>query len=96
MNMNSTVQTLDKVEELYKATMAMYESYFEMLRVVVEKTPDSETEKLARIAALVDKANESLQADQDMFEKAISTDAEAITGLKDNLKIQNIYKKLQK
>ncbi|MBN2306513.1 hypothetical protein JXD20_00850 [Candidatus Peregrinibacteria bacterium] len=96
MNLAPAVQTLAEMERLYKSTMELYESYFEMLKVAAQNTPDSEVNKMALLNQLVEEATEALQTDLNSFEKAIATDAESLAGLKDQLKIQDIYKKLQK
>lgn len=84
------------MDVLYKATMELYDNYFKMLEVALQNIPNSEMEKIARLNELVKEAEEALEADLAVFDKAIAEDSETLMGMKDELKIQNIYKKLQK
>ena len=96
MNLNPAQQILWDMEVLYKTTMELYEEYFKMLEVMIQKTPNSEVDKLNELYALAKEGEESLEADLATFDKAISTDAETLNSMQDELKIQSIYKKLKK
>ncbi len=96
MTLNPTQQILWDMEVLYKTTMELYEEYFKMLEVAIEKTPLSEVERLNELNALAQEAEEALRADMAVFNKAISTDLESIAGMGEKLQIEDIYKKLQK
>lgn len=96
MNLNPIQQTLWDMEVLYKTTMELYENYFRMLEAAIEKTPESETNKLSELHALAEEAQEALQADIAVFDKTLSMDTESIASMQDELKIADIYKKLQK
>ena len=96
MNLNPAQQTLWDMEVLYKTTMELYESYFKLLEAAIQKTPESEEGRLIELNALAKEAAEALQADMAVFDKAVSTDAESLANMQDKLKIESIYKKLQK
>lgn len=96
MNLNPAQQILWDMEVLYKTTMELYENYFTMLEVAIEKTPNSEVDRLNELHALAKEGEEALQADIAVFEKAIAMDTESLAGIQDKLKIESIYKKLQK
>lgn len=89
-------QTMFGMEVLYKATIELYQSYFEALEAAINKTPASDTEKLAELHVLAEEGKQALEDDMALFEKTLSMDAEAINSMQDELKIQSIYKKLQK
>lgn len=95
MNSNLTDETIWGLNVLYKATMELYESYFTALEAALEKTPDSNTERLKELNALVQEANQALQDDLAVFEKAITADSESLMKMQDELKIQSIYNKLK-
>ena len=84
------------MEVLYKTTMEMYESYFTMLEIAMQKTPTTDVEGINELNALIEEGNEALQADMAVFDKAISMDAEGLAGLQDELRIAEIYNKLKK
>ena len=94
--MNPAQQILVDMEELYKATMQLYENYFRMLEAAIEQTPETEEEKLVQLNALAEEANTALEADMATFDKALAMDAESLTSMQEQLKIEDIYKKLQK
>lgn len=95
MNTSSIQQTLANVEALYKATMELYESFFMMLEAAINRISDSEVDKLVQLNALAKEAEEYLQADIAVFDKAISGDHEALNKLNEALKINSIYEKLK-
>ncbi len=95
MDLTAAKQTLADVEELYKATMELYQNYFEMLKVAIQNTPETEVDKLNKLNALAKEGEESLQSDMAVFDKALATDTESLTGIQDELKIQSIYNKLK-
>jgi len=84
------------MEVLYKTTMELYENYFKMLEVAIEKTPESEPTRLQELTDLTKEASEAMQADIALFDKAMNSDMETLASMKDDLKIQDIYKKLEK
>jgi hypothetical protein len=94
MDSNLINQTAYDLNVVYKATMELYENYFQTLDAALKATPDSEIERLQKLNALVQEANDALQHDLAIFDKAISSDAEAIMSMQDELKIQSIYNKL--
>lgn len=96
MNLSPVQQTAQDMETLYKATIDLYENYFKALEALINEVPESESEKLQALSQLVGEAEEALQADLAIFDKAISMDAEDIAGRKDDLQIQSIYDKLKK
>jgi len=96
MNLNPTQQVLWDMEVLYKTTMELYKNFFKMLEAVIEKTPESEIEKLKELNALAEEAKEGLEADLALFDKTLSMDTEALANMQDKLKIEDIYNKLQK
>ena len=96
MNLNPAQQILWDMEVLYKTTMELYESYFTMLEVAMQKTPTTDVDRINELNALIEEANEALQADMAVFEKAVSMDSETLAGMQEELKIADIYKKLQK
>lgn len=95
MNSNLTDETVFGLNVVYKATMELYENYFQTLEAAIKATPDSDVEKLKALNALVQEAEEALEADLAVFEKVVSTDMEGLMKMQDELKIQSIYKKLQ-
>ena len=84
------------IEMLFKATIELYEKYFKALETAIEITPTSEVGKLTELNALVKEGQAALEADLAIFDKVVSTDAEGLTKLEDELKIQSIYDKLKK
>ena len=70
MNLNPAQQILRDMEELYKATMELYENYFKMLEAIIEKTPETEPDRLEELYALAEEAKEALAADMATFDKA--------------------------
>ena len=84
------------METLYEATVELYESYFKALAALIEQTPNTELDKLNQLNLLAEEAEEALQFDLGIFDKAISMDAESAAGMKDELKIQSIYDNLKK
>lgn len=83
------------MEVLYKTTMELYESYFTMLEAALQTTPDTDVDRINELNELAQEANEALESDMAVFDKAISMDAEALASMQDELKIADIYKKLQ-
>ena len=79
---------------IYKATMELYENYFKTLEAALKATPDSEIEKLKKLNDLIQEANEAMEYDLGVFEKALSSDMEDMMKMEDELKIQAIYKNL--
>ncbi len=96
MNLNPVQQTLSDMDQLYQATMELYENYFSMLKAALEQTPESEAEKINALSAMAEEAKTAMEADMAVFDKALATDTESVAGAKDELQIQDIYKKLQK
>ena len=96
MNLNPVQQTLQDVETLFKTTMELYESYFRLLEAAIQKTPESEADRINELYALAKEAEEALQADMAVFDKAVSTDLESLASIQDELKIKSIYDKLKK
>ncbi len=96
MTLNPAQQILWDIEVLYKTTIELYEAYFTMLEVAIAKTPLSEVERLSELNALAKEGEEAFQADMAVFEKAVTTDTESFANMQDKLKIEDIYKKLQK
>lgn len=96
MNLNPVQQTAKDIETLYQATIDLYDNYFRALAALIEKTPESEIDKLVELNELAREAEEAMQADLAVFDKAVSTDAESVAGMKDDLQIQSIYDKLKK
>lgn len=96
MDPNPITETVTAMQVIYKATIELYESYFDMLEVAIQKTPTSEVDKLNELHDLAKEGEEALQDDLAVFDKVISMDAESLEGMQDELKIQSIYKKLQK
>ncbi len=84
------------MEVLYKTTMELYEEYFKMLEVAIEKTPTTDVARLTELNDLVQEGQEALQHDMAIFDKAVATDIESLANMQDKLKIEDIYKKLQK
>lgn len=95
MNLNTAQQTLADIEELYRTTIELYASYFEMLEVAIQNTPETEVDKLNKLHALAKEGEESMQSDIAIFDKALATDTESLAGIQDELKIQSIYNKLK-
>jgi len=96
MNLNPAQQVLWDMEVLYKTTMELYENFFKMLEVAIKNTPESEVEKLKEFNALAEEAKQGLESDLAVFDKTLAMDTESIAGMDDKLKIEDIYKKLQK
>lgn len=96
MDLNPAQQVLYDMEVLFKTTMELYENFFKMLEAAIQNTPETETAKLAELNALAEEAKEGLEADMAYFEKTINMDTEEIVSSQDKLKIEDIYKKLQK
>ncbi len=95
MNLNSVQQTVSDIQALYEATVTLYESYFLALEALVQKTPDTEIEKLKQLNTLAEEANEAMQADLAIFDKAVSMDAENVQKMQEQLQIQALYGKLK-
>ncbi|RLB93001.1 MAG: hypothetical protein DRH76_10690 [Deltaproteobacteria bacterium] len=96
MNLNPAQQILWDMEVLYKTTMELYENYFTMLEVAIEKTPTTDVARLTELNDLVQEGQEALQHDMDVFNKAIDSDFETITNMDETLKIEELHNKLKK
>lgn len=96
MDSNQIQQTAWELAVIYKATVELYQSYFQTLEVAIQKTPDSEVARLTELNELVQEAKEAMEHDLAIFDKAVSMDMEALAGMQDELKIQAIYNKLKK
>ncbi len=83
-------------EELYKIVMNLYWTYLENLEKYIEAIPDSEIEILNDLNQHMQEVQSALEHDIGVFEKAVHEDLESIQVVKDRLKIDSIYKKLQK
>jgi len=95
MNSNLIEETAWGVQVVYKATMELYENYFMALEAALKVAPESDVEKINRLNALIEEANEALQNDLAVFDKIIASDAEGLLNIQDELRIQSIYNKLQ-
>jgi len=96
MDSNQIAEIALGMEVVYKATMELYEGYFTALKAAIDNTPNEEVDKLNELNALALEAEEALEHDLGIFEKALAMDAEELAGVQDELKIQSIYNKLQK
>lgn len=96
MNLNPAQQILWDMEVLYKTTMELYESYFKMLEAAIQKTPEAEVGRLTELYELTQEGKEAMEADMAVFDKAMASDSESLVNMQDELKIESIYKKLQK
>lgn len=96
MNNTQIVQTVQAVETLYEDVMNLYLTYLGLLEDLLNSVPYSETDTLLQIQNHIQEIQAAMEHDMGIFDRAISEDGEGINKLKDNLKIQDIYNKLQK
>jgi hypothetical protein len=95
MNPNPISQTATGMQMVFKATMELYEGYFQALEAALNATPDSDMQRVTKLRDLVQEAEEALEHDLGIFEKAVSLDAEGLNNMQDELKIASIHKQLQ-
>ena len=95
MNATTVQQTLQNVNALYETTMELYESYFKALQTAIDRTSLSDLNRLNELYKMAEEASMALELDMGIFDKAMATDAENLTQVQDQLKIQSLYQQLQ-
>jgi len=94
MNSNTTLNTINGIEVLYKATMELYQTFFETLEATLANTKDDDSKRLIELHTLAKEAKEALDYDLAIFDKAIYLDVESMRNVEDELKIQTLHNKL--
>ena len=61
----------------------------------MQALPDDATDLLEELLEMMQEAHDALEHDMNVFDEALQTDLEDLQGIKDQLKIQSITKKLK-
>jgi len=96
MNNTQDISKVEAAQELFKEIMNLYWTYIDTLEKVAARIPDSETAALKELAQLMEEIQISMEHDIALFQKASNDDFESLHLLKDQLKIDEIHKKLEK
>ncbi len=96
MNKTQVKQVVQSVENLYKDVMGLYWAYINFLEALAKRTPDEEVDTLMEIHEHIKEIQSAMQHDMGVFEKAMDSDMEEGSKVQEDLKIQDIYKKLKK
>lgn len=93
---NATItQTAQEAKELFDIIMDLYSQYLNTLEIYVSKIPDSETGILNDLNAHMVDVQNALEHDISIFENALNSDKQDLQMIKDQLKINDIYKMLK-
>lgn len=95
MNQTQITETAKKADELFRLVMNIYWTYLEKLEVHIQELPETETEKINKLYEHVEEVKSALEHDIALFDEAINSDKEDIQEFNDQLKINDIYKKLK-
>ncbi len=96
MDKSKITQTVNDAEILFKTIMNLYWSYLDSLEKIIQRIPESETEILNDFYQHIQEVQNALDHDISVFQKALNSDMEDLHQIKDKLKIDDIYKKLNK
>jgi len=88
-------ETAEAVQELFKEIMSLYWTYIETLEKIAAFIPDSETVALRELTKLMEEIQTAMEHDIALFQEAANSDLENLHQLQDQLKIDDIHKKLQ-
>ncbi len=96
MNTTSTNTAIQDAETLLRLVTETYQAYFDGLEAFAKTVPDSDTETLSRLSSQIKKAQESMEHDFSLFDKAIFKDKESLQHLREQLKIDELRNSLSK
>ena len=89
-------ETAKDAEELFKLIMNLYWTYITSLEEYIQSIPASETATFNEFTEHMLEVQAALEHDIGIFQKAINSDLEDLHQTTDQLKINDIYDKLQK
>ncbi len=93
---SATAQTIVRdAEELFKIVMDLYAAYLDDVERLIREVPETETQLLGELYAQLGEIQSAMEHDVSVFDRAIQSDREDIHHLKDQLKINDIYKMLK-
>ncbi len=93
---NATItQTAQEAKELFDTVMDLYWQYLNTLEAYISKIPDSETGILNELNAHMVDVQNAIEHDISIFENALNSDKQDLHAIKDQLKINDIYKMLK-
>lgn len=96
MTQTATVQQITgEAEALFRIVMDLYSTVLDELEQVIESVPDTEKQLLNELNTQMRDIQSALEHDIGVFDEAIQKDLEGIHQLKDQLKINDIYKQLK-
>lgn len=96
MTPSATVQQITgDAEALFTIVMDLYSTVLSELEQVIESVPDTETQLLNELNTQMKEIEMALEHDIEVFNEAIQSDLESVHHLKDQLKINEIYKQLK-
>ena len=96
MDEKQIVQIGKSAQEFLDVIMNLYWTHLQTLEAYIKRVPATETDTLIQLNEYVNEIQTAMEHDLGLFDKAISTDKEALRGIQDKLKINEIYKQLQK
>lgn len=96
MDKTQITQTATDASELFKVIMKLYWSYLDDLEETIKHIPDNQTDALNDLLQHMGDVQMALEHDVAVFDKALQEDLEDVGKLKDQLKINDIYKNLEK
>lgn len=88
-------QVAQDAEQLFKIIMKLYWSYITNLEAYIKSIPETDTETLTSLNDHMQEVQSALEHDIALFEKAILDDLEDISAIRDQLKIDDIHKRLK-
>lgn len=92
-NENNTV--ISEVEELFESVMKLYWAYLDQLEHFLHQASEDDHPTISALQEQIDEVQEAILHDVNLFEKAIQQDLEAAHHFQDELKINELYKKLK-
>jgi predicted DNA-binding helix-hairpin-helix protein len=91
----SATQTIDRAQEFFTDMIQFYSNYINELETFLRIIPISETDLIDEVVEYMKEVKIALEHDLDIFDTAIASDREQIHFLKDDTKINELYKQLK-
>lgn len=96
MENNAITLQAKGMEEIFETVMKMYWVQINALETFIKKIPETDEVLIKEMNQLMDEVQVALEHDIGIFTKAVNADAESLHGIQDQLKIHDIYSKLNK
>jgi len=96
MDNTQITETAKNIEDLFNLVMQLYRTYLDALERYMQQIPGTETAVLNDLAEHMQEVQGSLEHDISVFQRAINSDMEDLHKIHDQLKIDTIYKQLEK